>query len=66
MAARQAARSVSGRPGRWRDDRSLTISPALVAGTFKDAALFALAIPVLEILESLQDWGIVPVLLLLP
>ncbi|MGE0726076.1 MAG: isoprenylcysteine carboxylmethyltransferase family protein [Alphaproteobacteria bacterium] len=54
------------RLGRWRDDRSLTISPALVAGTFKDAALFALAIPALEILESLQDWGIVPVLLLLP
>lgn len=51
---------------RWRDVGSLTISPSLVATTFKDAALFALAIPALEILEMLQESGMVPVLLHLP
>jgi protein-S-isoprenylcysteine O-methyltransferase Ste14 len=54
------------RPALWRDEGSLTVAPALVATTFKDAALFALAIPALEILELLQDWGAVPVLLRLP
>ena len=57
----------------WTGFGSVTYWNAYVAGTemhgaatFFDAALFALAIPVLELLERLQDAGLAPVLLRLP
>ncbi len=54
------------RPSLWRDATIVTVSPALVVTTFFDAMWFALAIPIFEVLERLQDLGIVPVLALLP
>jgi len=54
------------RPSLWRDASIVTVSPALVVTTFFDAMWFALAIPIFEVLERLQDLGIVPVLALLP
>jgi protein-S-isoprenylcysteine O-methyltransferase Ste14 len=50
----------------WSDIGDLNVSPKLIAATFFDATLFALAIPLLELLERLQDAGVAPVLLRLP
>ncbi|WP_157385548.1 isoprenylcysteine carboxylmethyltransferase family protein [Mesorhizobium sp. STM 4661] len=53
-------------PSLWRDASTVTVSPVLIVTTFFDAMWFALAIPVFEVLERLQNLGIVPVLALLP
>ena len=53
-------------PRLWRDEETLTISPPRVLQTFADASVFLLAIPLAEGLESLQEIGVLPVLLQLP
>lgn len=50
----------------WRDADVVTVRPTRVAITFLDAAWFAVAIPVFEVLDRLQDVGFVPVIALLP
>lgn len=54
------------RLNRWRDVEHLTIQPALVARTFRDACAFALAIPGADLIETAQARGLLPVLMLLP
>jgi protein-S-isoprenylcysteine O-methyltransferase Ste14 len=50
----------------WRDMESLTIKPSNVRGTFVDACVFLLSIPICEGFDRLHDLGIVPVLFQLP
>ncbi|WP_336072288.1 isoprenylcysteine carboxylmethyltransferase family protein [Nitratireductor rhodophyticola] len=50
----------------WRDADLVTVRPTRVAITFLDAAWFAVAIPVFEVLDRLQDVGFIPVIALLP
>ena len=50
----------------WRDAEWLTVRPAMIRQTFLDASLFLIALPLCEIIEFLQDSGILPVLLRLP
>lgn len=53
-------------PRLWRDAPTLTVMPAKVLGTFADAMLFLLAVPIAESFELLQNLGLLPVLLRLP
>jgi protein-S-isoprenylcysteine O-methyltransferase Ste14 len=46
----------------WRDMESLTIKPSNVRGTFIDACVFLLSIPICEGFDRLHDLGVVPVL----
>lgn len=50
----------------WRDMESLTIKPGIVRGTFVDACVFLLSIPICEAFDHLHDLGIVPVLFQVP
>lgn len=50
----------------WRDAEVLTIKPQLVTRTFRDACLFAIAIPGVDLIEAAQQHGLFPVLALLP
>jgi protein-S-isoprenylcysteine O-methyltransferase Ste14 len=47
----------------YRDEQSLTVLPHLMYATLKDGLVFFAAIPAFELVEYLQDSGIVPVLL---
>jgi protein-S-isoprenylcysteine O-methyltransferase Ste14 len=51
---------------RWQDAKVFEVSPHLVTKIFFDALIFALAIPFFEVLERLQDNGLVPILLRMP
>lgn len=53
------------RPSLWHDDPTLLIRPRRVAMTFADALVFLAAYPVAELLEHLQQTGVLPVLLFL-
>jgi protein-S-isoprenylcysteine O-methyltransferase Ste14 len=53
-------------PRLWRDVPTLTVMPPKVLGTFADAMLFLLAVPIAESFELLQNLGLLPVLLRLP
>jgi len=50
----------------WRDMESLTIKPRNVRGTFIDACVFLVSIPICEAFDRLHDLGIVPVLFRVP
>jgi protein-S-isoprenylcysteine O-methyltransferase Ste14 len=50
----------------WRDIDELVVKPQLVRRTFLDASLFLLAVPVLDLVDLLQDLGWLPVLFHLP
>lgn len=50
----------------WRDPAEVVVHPRLVLVTFRDALVFLLAIPLLELIEIAQDSGWLPVLLQLP
>jgi protein-S-isoprenylcysteine O-methyltransferase Ste14 len=53
-------------PRLWRDVPTLTVMPPKVLGTFADAMLFLLSVPMAELFEELQRSGFLPVLLRLP
>jgi protein-S-isoprenylcysteine O-methyltransferase Ste14 len=53
-------------PRLWRDVPTLTVMPPKVLGTFADAMLFLLSVPIAESFELLQNLGLLPVLLRLP
>jgi protein-S-isoprenylcysteine O-methyltransferase Ste14 len=53
-------------PRLWRDVPTLTVMPPKVLGTFADAMLFLLSVPIAELFEELQRLGLLPVLLRLP
>ncbi|MBI4274791.1 MAG: isoprenylcysteine carboxylmethyltransferase family protein [Rhizobiales bacterium] len=50
----------------WRDNSTLMIRPPGVLMTFADALMFLIAVPVAELLETLQETGVVPILMVLP
>jgi protein-S-isoprenylcysteine O-methyltransferase Ste14 len=54
------------RPSAWQDVPEVVASPKLVVRTFFDASLFLLAVPLLDLKETLQHHGFLPVWLLLP
>jgi protein-S-isoprenylcysteine O-methyltransferase Ste14 len=54
------------RPSHWRDNSTLMIRPPGVLMTFADALMFLLAVPLAEALETLQETGVVPILMVLP
>jgi protein-S-isoprenylcysteine O-methyltransferase Ste14 len=50
----------------WNSGDNIVVRTRGVLGTFADASLFLLAIPVMEVLEFLKESGSLPVLLELP
>ena len=50
----------------WRDEKWVSTRPANIVTTFRDTCLFLLAVPAFELVEHLQDSGILPVLFSLP
>lgn len=50
----------------WQDTRTLTVDPSKVVRTFFESGLMLISIPVLELIELLQEMHIIPVLLHLP
>ena len=50
----------------WRGVATVEVDPARVARTFIDACVFLLAIPLAELLEYLQETGVIAVLFRLP
>ena len=50
----------------WRDVDVLTVLPSRIRRTLLDASLFLLAIPIADAIETAQQAGWLPVLLLLP
>jgi protein-S-isoprenylcysteine O-methyltransferase Ste14 len=54
------------RPSGWQDVPEVLASPKLVVRTFFDASLFLLAVPLLDLKETLQHHSFLPVWLLLP
>jgi protein-S-isoprenylcysteine O-methyltransferase Ste14 len=53
-------------PRLWHDVPTLTVMPPKVLGTFADAMVFLLSVPIAEAFEVLQNLGFLPVLLRLP
>ncbi len=53
-------------PRLWRDVPVLSVAPAKVVRTFADAIILLLAVPGAELIDILQNAGLLPVLFLLP
>jgi protein-S-isoprenylcysteine O-methyltransferase Ste14 len=53
-------------PALWKPVASVEVYPKRVVATFMDGMLFVLAIPLIEVLEKLQHFGWIPVLITLP
>jgi len=54
------------RLSQWREADELRVKPRLVRRTFLEACLFLLALPAAQLVTSLQQLGLLPVLLDLP
>jgi hypothetical protein len=54
------------RLSQWREADELRVKPRLVRRTFFEACLFLLALPAAQLVTSLQQLGLLPVLLDLP
>jgi protein-S-isoprenylcysteine O-methyltransferase Ste14 len=50
----------------WRDPPTVSFAPPLLYSTLRDSLVFAAAYPLFELVELLQDKGILPVLAWLP
>lgn len=54
------------KPILWCDDDHIYVSQRHLRSTFYDAMIFVGAVPLLEVLDRLQDTDVLPVLLRLP
>ncbi len=50
----------------WRDAPTLTVAPPNVVRTFADAMILLLAVPLAEVIDIMQDNGLLPILFHLP
>ena len=53
------------KPWLFRENETLTVRPQLIYKTFADGLVFVLAYPFFEVIEYLQDIGVLPVVLYL-